>query len=316
MFKKAKIPVFIVLILGVIVSAAAYLRTVNIAVLQPQGTIAQQQRSLMLIACLLAILVVVPVFVMTIVISWKYRASRPTKGKKKAGYTPEVGSNLLFESLWWGIPVVIIFALSIITWNSSHSLDPYKPLASKTKPLHIQVVALQWKWLFLYPDQHVASINQMHIPVNTPIDLEITSDAPMNSFWIPQLAGQIYAMSGMSTQLHLMADKPGTYRGSSANISGRGFANMHFDAIAGSTADFTEWVNYARSSGTKLTDNAYQSLALPSDTPAQAGSMQLASDDLYDTIVMKYMMPGDSSSDAGEHASAGQHRNTTQGAEQ
>jgi cytochrome o ubiquinol oxidase subunit 2 len=311
MFRKAKIPVFIVLVLGVIASAVAYLRTVNIAVLQPRGTIAQQQRSLMLIASLLAVVVVVPVFIMTIVICWKYRANRVTKGKK-ATYTPEVGSNKLFESLWWGIPIAIIFVLSIITWNSSHSLDPYRPLASKTKPLHIQVVALQWKWLFLYPDQHVASINEVHIPVNTPIDFDITSDAPMNSFWIPQLAGQVYAMSGMNTQLHIMASKPGTYRGSSANISGRGFADMHFNAIAGSASDFTEWVNYAKSNDSKLTDSSYKSLALPSDN-APASSMQLVSNDLYDTIVMKYMMPTDGSSDSGEHAGTTQNMNGMQG---
>ncbi len=288
---------FVALILGVVAAAIRYLRTVNVAVLNPKGTIAQQQRGLMVIASLLAILVVVPVFVMTIVISVRYRAGAQTGKKKKAKYTPETDHNTVLESLWWGIPVAIIGVLSVVTWVSSHSLDPFRPLKSGVQPLHIQVVALQWKWLFLYPDQHVASVNEVHIPVNTPVDFQITSDAPMNSFWIPQLAGQVYAMSGMSTQLHLMATQPGTYNGSSANISGKGFADMRFQAIASSSDDFGEWVRYAQNNGNTLTDDSYPALAEPGQSPQ--ASMLLASNDLYDTILMKYMGHGNNDAMAG-----------------
>jgi cytochrome o ubiquinol oxidase subunit 2 len=298
MLKKVKLPLLIVLILGVIAAAVAYLRTVNIAVLNPKGTIAHQQRSLMIIASLLAVLVVVPVFAMTIIISVRYRAGN--QSKKKPKYTPDDDHNRLFESLWWGIPIVIILALSVVTWTSTHALDPFKPLNSPNKPLHIQVVALQWKWLFIYPDQHVASVNVVHMPVNTPVEFEVTSDAPMNSFWIPQLGGQIYGMSGMSAQLHLMASQTGSYRGSSANISGAGFADMHFQAVASSQGDFNEWVRYAQSSDSELTSASYKTLAKPSED-APAASMRLASNDLYDTIVMKYMGHGSGTAAAANH---------------
>ena len=288
MLKKAKLPVFAVLILGVVAAAVMYLRTVNIAVLNPKGTIAHQQRGLMVIASLLAIVVVVPVFVMTIVISVRYREGAQKNKKKKAKYTPDADHNVWLESLWWGLPIAIILALSVVTWVSSHSLDPFRSLKSSAQPLHIQVVALQWKWLFIYPDQHVASVNFVRLPVNTPVDFEITADAPMNSFWIPQLGGQIYAMSGMSTRLHLMASQAGTYQGSSANISGKGFADMRFQAIASSQSDFDEWVRYAQNSGSTLTGSSYTALAKPGQTTDNT-SMLLASSDLYDTILMKYM---------------------------
>jgi len=295
MLKKVKLPLFILLILGVVAAVFLYLRTLDIAVLNPKGTIARQELNLMIIACVLAIFVVVPVFVMTIVISVRYRAGRAVKpGKKKAAYTPDADHSTILESLWWGIPCAIILLLSVVTWVSTHHLDPYRPLASNAKPLHIQVVALQWKWLFIYPDQHVASLNFVRLPVDRPVDFEITADAPMNSFWIPQLGGQIYAMSGMNTQLHLMASEPGTYQGSSANISGAGFADMHFNAIASSQVDFDEWVRYAANSNNKLTNTSYKSLAKPSKDNSTT-SMTLGSDDLYDTILMKYMDHGSSS---------------------
>lgn len=196
------------------------------AVLQPAGPIAHKERSLMLTATLLGLAVIIPVYILTVLITLKYRVEN--KHAKK--YQPTWDHSRVLETVWWAIPIAIIAVLSVIAWQSSYALDPFKPLASKAKPLNIQVVALDWKWLFIYPGQQVASVNELQLPVGRPVSLQITSDSVMNSFWLPRLSGQIYAMPGMSTELHLMADSGGTYDGASANISGSGFAGMAFTA--------------------------------------------------------------------------------------
>lgn len=261
----------------------------NLAVLAPAGLIASKQKTLIVITTLLGLFVVIPVFILLFTIAWKYR-----EGNTKAKYTPDIGNNRLLEGLWWGIPATIIIILSIITWQSTHELDPYKAISSSTKALNVQVVSLQWKWLFIYPDLGVASVNYLAIPEKTPIHFEITSDAPMNSFWIPNLGGQVYAMSGMSTQLQLIADGVGIYRGSSANMSGEGFAGMTFNADSMSTAYFTQWVKTAKQSADALSDVTYAALALPSKNvqPKNYGSVV---SDLYNNIMMKSMMPDNGS---------------------
>lgn len=228
-------------------------------VLNAQGPIAAQQRDLMLIVVLLMLIVVIPVFAFTFHIAWKYRASNA-----KATYTPDWDGNRKLEAIWWSVPTAIILVLGVIIWNSSHSLDPYRPIASTQTPVRVQVVALQWKWLFIYPDHGVASVNYLQIPTGTPINFEITADAPMNSFWIPQLGGQVYAMSGMATKLHLVADKAGNYQGSSANLSGEGFAGMRFVAAASSYDEFQDWADAVRKSPQRLDATAYTELAKPS----------------------------------------------------
>lgn len=256
-------------------------------VLHPKGEIAQQQFNLIMFTTLLSSLVVVPVFALTFYIVWKYREGTP---KAKANYRPDWDGHRGLEAAWWLIPFALITILAVITWRTSHTLDPYKPLAGSAKPITIQVIALQWKWLFLYPEQNIASVNHVQLPVGRPVNFEITADAPMNSFWIPQLAGQVYAMSGMETKLHVRADKIGTYHGSSANISGEGFADMTFIARASSQADFDTWVATAKRSHNKLSIEAYNALAEPSKkTPV----ITYASTDkhLYDTVMMKYMGP-------------------------
>ncbi|QQS18243.1 ubiquinol oxidase subunit II [Candidatus Saccharibacteria bacterium] len=190
--------------------------------LQTRGEIANRQRDLLVFATALALLVLVPVYFMIFTFAWRYRAGH------KQDYKPEWDTHKGYEALWWGIPIAIISVLAVVTWVTSHSLDPFKPLASSQKPLQVQVVALQWKWLFIYPEQGVASVNEVAFPASRPVEFTMTSDAPMNSFWIPQLAGQIYVMSGMSTKLHVVADVPGVYQGMSSNISGKGFADMKF----------------------------------------------------------------------------------------
>ena len=277
--------VLVLLAIGIAVLLAALMHGHTVALFDPQGIVARKQRNLIILTALLSILVVVPVFTLTAIICWKYRADNP-----KADYRPDWNHSSRLEFIWWSIPCAIILTLSIVTWRSAHDLDPSKPLVSKTAPLTVQVVALDWKWLFIYPKQHIATVNYLEIPAATPINFQITSDAPMNSFWIPQLGGQIYAMAGMSTQLHLMADHPGTYRGSSANISGDGFAGMHFPAVAVSAPDFSTWVTGVQHGSGRLGASEYTALSHPSkNNPATYYASTSAN--LYATIVMKYMMP-------------------------
>lgn len=291
MRKSIKIILIALLVIVIVALSINLIGGGNVAVLNPQGTIAEQQRNLIVFTVMLSAIVVIPVFIMLFAFAWRYR-----EGNTKAKYTPNKDSNWLLEVVWWGIPCIIILVLSIVTWRTSHSLDPYKPLDSNVKPVKIQVVALQWKWLFIYPEQDVASVNLVTFPAKTPVNFEITSDAPMNSFWIPSLAGQIYAMSGMSTKLHIMADKPGVYEGASANISGEGFASMKFKAKATTKDDFEAWVRSAKNSGNDLTLESYNQLARPA-IAKQPKLYDLKENNLYDTIVMKYMMPHDESSD-------------------
>ena len=258
-----------------------------VAVLAPRGDIAAQQKELLLFATGLSVLVLAPTYYMLYTFAWKYR-----QGHTKQ-YKPKWDTNKKLEAVWWGVPILIISVLAVVTWTTSHSLDPYKPLASSTKPLQVQVVALQWKWLFIYPDQNIASVNKLVIPVNTPVEFTITSDAPMNSFWIPQLAGQIYAMTGMSTKLHVNATSVGEYRGMSSNLSGAGFANMTFVADAKTKTEFTKWAN-ATATNTKLPtldQRAYDTLA----QPATSGVAYYRNTDaaIYDNVIMKYMMGED-----------------------
>lgn len=286
MKNKYKIGLGVVLAVFLAVSVW-YLSRYSIPVIQPRGPVGHKERGLMLFALLLAVVVVVPTFAIAIFISVKYREENHTARTK---YKPDFDHSRLFESIWWGIPIIIIGLLSVIAWNSAHSLDPYKPLASNQKPLTVQVVALDWKWLFVYPGQHVASVNLAQIPVNRPVEFQVTSDSVMNSFWVPQLGGQIYAMPGMITTLYLQADKSGSYFGSPANIAGKGFARMNFTVRAGSQNDFNKWVETARQSAKRLDAATYAALAKPSES-VPVLYYKSVQNGLVNDIAMKYMMP-------------------------
>jgi cytochrome o ubiquinol oxidase subunit 2 len=223
--------------------------------------------------------------------SVRYRESN----KKHVSYTPDWDSSRKIETLWWLFPTILIAILSVITWRSTEKLTPSRPIASSNPTMLIQVVALDWKWLFLYPDQHIATVNSVTIPKNTPVDFVITADAPMNSFWIPQLGGQIYAMAGMTTQLNLLASQTGNFRGLSANISGDGFSSMDFMAHAKTQQSFDAWVRSAQQNQTDLTMASYNHLVKPSEhvAPFQFGSFTPG---LFDTVIMKYMAPTESGS--------------------
>lgn len=282
--QKAKIALAILVSLGVVVLSVLFALDANFQVLNPKGYIAQEERDLILISFLLMLIVVVPVIYLTFHIAWKYRASN-----KKAKYDPEWDQDLVAEAVWWGLPCLIVAVLSVILWRSTHQLDPFKPLDSEVKPVRIQVVALQWKWLFIYPEEGIATVNYVQFPEKTPVNFEITADAPMNSFWIPQLGGQIYAMPAMRTKLHLIASQVGTYRGCSSNLSGKGFAGMTFSAVSSTQEDYNNWVQEVRG-GDRLDSESYQGLAEPSEYNPVA-LYKLGQNDLFDSIVMKYMMP-------------------------
>lgn len=281
---KPMLGLLLLLVTGVVVAFA--LKDAHFAVFEPAGSVASQERHLMIITLLLSVIVVVPVFVMTFIIVWKYREKNAVAAGRE--YKPEWDRQNWIEFVWWAIPCVIILVLAVITWRGTHQLDPYKALDSHKKPLTIQVVALQWKWLFIYPEQNIASVNYVQFPEDTPINFQITSDAPMNSFWIPKLGGQIYAMEGMTTQLNLMADKPGDYIGSSANLSGKGFAGMDFAVRSSTDSDFSKWVDASRRANHSLTIEEYNALAKPSEHNPHYFYSTVAPD-LYDTIVNKYM---------------------------
>ena len=262
------------------------LTSCNMIVLDPKGTIGLQEKHLILTATVLMLIVVIPVIILTFVFAWKYRASNT-----KAKYEPEWAHNTRLEAVVWAIPCVIILILGIVTWKTTHELDPYKPLKSDIAPVTIQAIALDWKWLFIYPDLNIATINFIQFPINTPINFKITADAPMNSFMIPQLGGQIYAMAGMQTKLHLMADTPGEYLGMSVSYSGAGFSDMKFVAKASSDEEFNNWVNEVRKSTNKLTVDEYQILVKPSHKNPVVYYSSVR-EKLYDSIIMKFMMPG------------------------
>jgi len=220
----------------------------NWEVLDPQGAIGLSEKSLLITSVLLMLLIVVPVIVLTLAFAWHFRASNT-----RAQYRPDFAHSLPIEIVIWVIPCLIILVLGVITWDSTHRLDPYRRIAvGRTAPINVEVVALDWKWLFIYPDLHIAAVNEMAMPVGTPVAFNITSDTVMNAFFIPQLGTQIYAMAGMQTRLHLVADHPGIYRGISANFSGDGFSGMSFNAIATDPAGFAAWVQKARGSGATL----------------------------------------------------------------
>ena len=294
MNKKVKIVIFALLVLGVVVAAAMFFSTVDVAVLNPKGEIAEKQRNLIVFAILLISIIIIPVFSLLAFISLRYREGN----KHNSAYRPNWDSNKIIETIWWGIPCVIILILGVVTWRTSHELDPYRSLVSKVEPINIQVVALQWKWLFIYPDHDIATVNMVEFPVDTPVNFTITADAPMNAFWIPSLGSQVYAMSGMSTKLHLSAAEAGDYRGSSSNISGEGFADMTFVARARSGREFNTWVEDVKKSPKALDQVSYKELVKPG-VHKEPGYYMLHDNRLYDSIVMKYMAP--SHSDSGNH---------------
>ncbi|TCV94399.1 cytochrome o ubiquinol oxidase subunit II [Biostraticola tofi] len=291
-----------------LITATALLSGCDMALMNPKGQIGLEQRSLILTALGLMLIVVIPAIVMAVVFAIKYRASNT-----KATYSPNWSHSNKVELVVWTVPILIIIFLAILTWKSTHALDPRKPIESDAPTMTIQVVAMDWKWLFIYPEQGIATVNEIAFPQHVPVKFEITSNSVMNSFFIPRLGGQLYAMAGMNSTLHLIANEPGSYNGISSNFSGKGFSGMKFTAIA--TEDqqgFEQWVQKAKSSPNTLTTmEAYEQLAAPSEYhPVEYFSS--VKPDLYQSVIGKFMGKGksmDMTQEAGmdmsEHSHAG-----------
>lgn len=279
--KKYKFSFFLLLIIG----SVFLLSGCDLVVFHPQGMIAAKEVRLIIISTVLMLIIVVPVILMIFIIAWRYRASNT-----KATYTPNWAHSVKLEILWWTLPCIIVVIIAVITWFTSHELDPYKPLDMKEKPVTIQAISLDWRWLFIYPDQHIATINYVAIPAHTPIDFEITSQGPMNSLLIPQLAGQIYAMAGMRTEIHLIADQEGVYDGLSSNFSGDGFSNMKFKVHVGSQADFDKWVGTVKASSNNLDMQVYSELAKPSEDDSVV-YYSAVEDNMFKKIIMQFDAP-------------------------
>jgi cytochrome o ubiquinol oxidase subunit 2 len=225
-------------------------------ILDPQGPVGAAQRTILINALAIMLAIVVPTILAMLGFSWWFRASNT-----RARYRPEWVYSGRIELVVWSIPLLVIMFLGGIAWIGSHDLDPAKPLEAEAKPLKVQVVSLDWKWLFIYPDQSIASVNQLVVPVRTPIHFTLTSASVMNAFFVPQLGSMIYTMNGMTTQLHLQADKEGVFHGLSSHFSGDGFSGMHFQLRAATTEAFDRWVAEARSSTAALDRKSYDALA-------------------------------------------------------
>lgn len=288
MTRSRAIAIFFVA-LSILLAFAVVLRELypDMVLLHPKGVVAKEERDLIVTAVLLMLIVIVPVFLLFFGFAWWYRA-----GNSKATYVPEWAHAKMDELIWWAVPFEIILVLGALTWTSTHKLDPYKALDLPNPPITIEVVALDWKWLFIYPDERLATVNLVVFPVDTPINFRITADAPMNSFWIPALGGQIYAMSGMTTELHLAATEAGNFAGSSANFSGSGFSQMRFVARALPRDAYDRWITETKLSPAMLDWATYAELAKPSEnvSPLVFGS---TAHNLFATIISKFSRAGD-----------------------
>ena len=228
-------------------------------IMDPQGPVASAQLLLLINSTAIMLVVVVPVILASLGFAWWFRASNP-----HASRATDEGYEGRVEFVVWSIPVLIVILLGGVIWIGSHQLDPRAPIPGKADPLRVEVVALDWKWLFIYPDQGVAAVNQLVIPVGTPVNFRLTSATVMNSFFVPQLGSQIYTMGGMTTHLNLLADQPGEFPGLSANFSGGGFSEMRFVVKSVPAGDFNAWLEQVRGSGSALDDAGYAELAKPS----------------------------------------------------
>lgn len=245
-----------------LIASTVMLSGCNMVLMNPKGAIGVEQRTLIITAIALMLIVVVPVIFMAFAFAWKYRASN-----KDAKYSPNWSHSNKIEAVVWTIPIIIIAILGTITWKTTHELDPFKPIVTDKKPMTIEVVSLDWKWLFIYPEQGIATVNELAFPKDVPVEFKITSNSVMNSFFIPQLGGQIYAMAGMQTKLHLIGNEAGKYDGISSSFSGRGFSGMKFTAIVTPTeGDFDQWVAKVKASSTNLNATSdFNKLAEPSE---------------------------------------------------
>ncbi|NIG62198.1 MAG: cytochrome o ubiquinol oxidase subunit II [Serratia symbiotica] len=271
----------------------------NMALMNPKGAIGVEQRTLIITAIMLMLIVVIPVIFMAFTFAWKYRDSN-----KDAKYSPDWAHSNKIEIVVWTIPIIIIAILGTITWKTTHELDPFKQIVTDKKPMTIEVVSLDWKWLFIYPEQGIATVNELAFPKDVNIEFKVTSDSVMNSFFIPQLGGQIYAMAGMQTKLNLIGNEAGEYAGISSSYSGRGFSGMKFTAIVTPTqCDFDHWVAKVKASPNNLIATSdFNTLAAPSENNPVA-YFSIVKPNLFKETIAKFM--GDMNMNTGTTAHPG-----------
>ncbi|HUE11150.1 MAG TPA: ubiquinol oxidase subunit II [Steroidobacteraceae bacterium] len=250
-------------------------------VLDAQGPVAAAERLILLNATAIMLTVVLPVIALTLAFAWWYRASN-----KRAAYRPEWSYSGHIELVVWAIPAMVVILLGAVAWTGSHELDPARKLQSDAKPIRIEVVSLDWKWLFIYPDLAVATVNQLIVPTGAPIEFMLTSATVMNAFFVPQLGSQIYTMPGMTTRLNLLAERPGDYPGLSSNFSGDGFSDMRFLVHAVPASEFSSWLARTRAAGTALDSDAYTQLARPAGG-AKPQTYRGVEPDLFERIVQQ-----------------------------
>ncbi|AGB44984.1 cytochrome o ubiquinol oxidase subunit II [Mesorhizobium australicum WSM2073] len=268
------------------IPAAAFLPGCAGGVLDPQGPIGAGNRTILLNSLAVMLVIVIPTLIALLAFAWKFRASN-----SNARYDPEFTYSGRIELIVWSIPTLTILFLGGLIYYGSYHLDPRKPIASAQPPLDIQVVALDWKWLFLYPEQGVGAVNQLVIPAGVPVHFKLTSASVMNTFFVPQLGSMVYVMNGMQTELHLQADREGSYFGQSAHFSGDGFSDMNFSVTAVSPDAFTRWTSSLRGGGGVLNADAYRELARQSTNlpPASFGHVQPG---LFEAVVQQTLPPG------------------------
>jgi cytochrome o ubiquinol oxidase subunit II len=277
------------IVLAIVLVGAAALGGCTEGVLDPKGPIAGAEREILFNSLGIMLAIVIPTILATLGVAYWFRASN-----QRAHYMPEFTYSGRLEILVWAIPAMTVLLVGGVAWVGSHDLDPRKALTSTVKPVSVQVVALDWKWLFIYPDQGIASVNHLIIPVGTPVSFELTSAGVMNSFFVPQLGSQIYTMSGMATHLQLQAAHPGVYRGLSAQFSGEGFADMRFTVEAVPPQQFDQWVTAARNGARLLDEKDYADLAKPSQAVAPF-TYRAVAPGLFSNIVSAGLSRGDQS---------------------
>lgn len=291
---KSPLPAAVALRCGAMLALPALAGCEQLIVLRPKGVVAEGTISILTGAFIIMLPIIVPTILAALIFAWWYRSSN-----KRARYEPGFVESGKIELVTWSVPLLTIMLLGSVAWTGSHDLDPAKPLSSKEEPLNVQVVSLDWKWLFIYPDQNVASVNRLVIPAGVPVRFTLTSASVWNAFFIPQLGSMIYTMNGMATQLNLKADAPGVFMGRSTMYSGNGFADMHFKTEAVPKADFDAW---ARETGNRggpaLSAQAYKALSVQSMkvAPFTYSSVEPG---LFGKIVMQELPPGPGPSSRG-----------------
>jgi len=263
---------------GLAVSLPFALAACQTAVIDSRGAVGIADKTILIDSLVIILAIVIPTIVATLGFAWWFRSSN-----RRAARLPDWAYSGRIELIVWSIPLLVIILLGGVAWIGSHDLDPAEPLASDKQPLDVQIVSLDWKWLFIYPRQDVASVNQLVIPDGTPIRFSLTSASVMNAFFVPQLASMIYTMNGMTTKLNLMADEPGVFAGLSSHFSGDGFSGMHFDVRAIPEDQFSAWIEAARRSGPALDTAGYEALE-KQGTNVEPSTFRLVDSKLFERI--------------------------------